>query len=102
MCECPEKCMHHLLEEVRRRSHIDQTYQISSSQAYIVDYKQRKHIYIWSPTAISLTIEDYGTGSIPAQQWINIGIRDGCFVTAPAVTSGTTPLMVRCTDEVVV
>ena len=91
-----------IYEEIRRRSHIDQTVQIGALTPYIVDYKQRAHIFIWSPTSISLSIEDYGTGTIPAQIWLNIGIRSGTSIFAPSFTTSTTPLMIRCTDEVIV
>ena len=99
--ESPEHTLCKIYDSVRIRSHIDQTLQIGANTPFIVDYKQRKHIYIWSPTSISLAIEDYGTGTIPAQQWLNIAIKQGTQITAPAFTTSTTPLMVRWTDEVV-
>jgi hypothetical protein len=90
-----------IYEAVRIRSHIDQTFQIGANTPFVVDYRQRKHIFIWSPTSISISVEDYGTGTIPAQQWINIGIKEGTQILAPAFTTSTTPLMVRWTDEVI-
>lgn len=89
-------------ENDRKNNPIDQTIMIGANVPFVVDYKQRRHIYIWSPTSISLSIEDYGTGTIPAQQWINIGIKAGTSIFAPTFTTATTPLMIRWSDEGVV
>jgi len=88
-----------ILNQVRMLPPLDQTYQISSFNSYVVDYRERKHIYIWLPVTQTLSIEEYGSGSVPGQQWVNIGIRPGVRITAPNVTSGTVTMIVRCTDE---
>ena len=86
---------------LKRNPPLDQTFQISAIAPYRVDYRERAHIFIWLPTSLTLSIEDYGTGIVPAQQWINIAIKAGTFVFAPLVTSGTATFIVRCTDEVI-
>ncbi len=49
--------------------------QLSSTRPYIIDYKERKHVYIWLPSS-SLALSF-------------------------AITSGTTPMYIKCTDEVI-
>lgn len=83
------------------RPPIDKTFQISSSQPYIVDYQERKHIYIWLPSvSLTLSFDDYGTGMVQAQVWTNIAMPPGVRIFAPN-NATTTPIMVRCTDEMV-
>src|SRR6266581_3632542 len=81
------------------REPIDDTVSISSTSPYVVDYRNRKHIFIWLPATQTLSIEDYGTGTVQGQVWINIGIRAGVKIAAPNVTSGSVQMMVRCTDS---
>ena len=81
------------------REPIDSLVQISATQPYVVDYKERKHVFLWLPSsAITLKFEDYGSGTVQAQVWTNLGMPAGIKVTAPN-NSSTTPIMVRCTDE---
>jgi len=88
-----------IADNTRRRPALDQTIQIGSNTPFVVHYRDRDHIYIWSPTSIALSIEDYGQGNIPAQQWINIAIKPGTSIFAPGFISPiTTPLMIRWTD----
>ena len=88
-------------QQNREQSPIDHDEQISASQAYVVDYKNRKHVYIWSPTTIQLSVEDFGTGTIQPQVWLNIGVPQGTRITAPSVTGTTTYIKVRCTNELI-
>ncbi len=76
--------------------------QLSSTMPYIIDYKERKHVYIWLPSsALALSFEDYGSGTVQAQVWVNLGLPEGIRVFATNQTSGTTPLYIKCTDEVI-
>ena len=94
-----EDLLQQIIRNTQQKPPLDQTYQISAFAAYRVDYRERKHIYLWLPTAQTLSIEEYGSGLVAAQQWINIGIRAGSYIFAPNVTSGTITMIVRCTDE---
>lgn len=91
-----------LIEEIlRHRTPIDLTVQISAAQPWFVDYHNRKHIFLWLPTsALSLSFEDYGTGTVQQQVWTNIGMPPGTRIFAPG-NATTTPIMIRCTDEVI-
>lgn len=76
---------------------------ISSTQFWTIDYKERKHVFIWLPVSATLSFEDWGSGTVQAQVWVNIGIPAGVRVFAPNNVQATNPLQinVRCTDEVI-
>ena len=79
----------------------DQMYMISATKAYVLDYKERKHLYMWLPTSsLTLSFEDYGSGVVQAQVWVNIGFPQGLQVLAPNNATNV-PIFIRCTDEVI-
>lgn len=82
------------------REPIDNTLVASNTQPWIVDYRNRKHIFLWFPTAQTLSFDDYCTGPVQAQVWMNIGMPQGTrmFITN---ATGPTEFMVRWTDEVI-
>lgn len=98
----------HILEQLNyitktlteKRDPIDQTIMASNTQPWVVDYRNRKHIFIWFPTAQTIQFDDYGTGPVQAQVWMNIGMPQGTrmFITS---ATGLTEFMVRCTDETI-
>jgi hypothetical protein len=80
---------------------IDRVVQISAQQPYVINYLERRHVYIWLPSSsLTLSFEDYGTGTVSAQIWVNLGMPQGIRVFAPAVLAPT-PIYIRCTDEVI-
>jgi hypothetical protein len=84
--------------EQRSREPIDKLVQINDTTPYIIDYRERKHIYLWSPNVLTLSFEDFGTGSISPRVWNNLGMPSGIRV----LTVGQTvlvPIFIRCTDE---
>lgn len=84
---------------LQSRPPIDETYQISATQPLVVDYKERKHLFIFSANALTLTIDDIGTLSVSANTYTNIGFQQGMRL-VPTQTS-LTPIFVRATDETV-
>lgn len=81
---------------------IDDVFQISSSKPYVLDYQERRHVFLWLPaTSLTLSFEDYGTGIVSAQLWVNIGMPTSTRIFAPLLTTGTTPIFIRCTNEVI-
>lgn len=72
-----------------------------SKQPYIVNYKNRRHIFIYNPAATPLTLKD-GTGewtiALAATSWNNVSIPNGTQLTA---SSGPATIKVKCTDEVI-
>ena len=104
----PENTLQAILDALTRidklltpRDPIDTLHMISSSNAYILDYRERKHIYFWLPsTALTLSFGDYGSGLVQAQVWTNIGFPAAVPVLATGQVANT-PIFVKCTDEVI-
>jgi hypothetical protein len=88
-----------LLKKIDGRPPIDDHIVVSSVRPWYVDYRERKHIFIWLPTTQTLSFEEFGSGTVQAQIWINIGMPAGIKMLAPNVTSGTIDVMIRCCDE---
>lgn len=85
---------------INGRRPLEQTYAVSDTQGFILDYKNRKHLYIYSLNAITLDLKDLGTLSIPAKTWTGLDYEQGTKL----FTSGTaTPvnIRIRATDEAV-
>lgn len=71
-----------------------------SVQAYVVNYKNRKHIFIYNPGA-QMTLTDVAgewKQTLNAQSWTNVSIPNGTRLTA---SSGPAVIKVKCTDEVI-
>ena len=93
--------LHQLVRErMISREPEDFTVQLSSTMHWNVNYKNRKHIFMWSGTQIILACEDYGSFTIPASTWTNLAMPEGMRITVPAAS---TPIyaQIRATDEVI-
>lgn len=93
--------LHELVNAMRlERTFLDKPVAISANIPYEVNYQDRKFLFAWSPIAISLTADD-GSSVIPVQAgtWVNISLRRGSKLTAPAVPD-TQPqtILVRASD----
>ena len=79
------------------RDPIDFPIQISSTMPWNVDYHNRKHIFIWSPTNITLTLEDYGNLVVIASNWQQLDMPAGMRV----LSNNTSPIYIygKATDE---
>src|SRR5579871_7057502 len=67
-----------LVEASRPRQPIDMTIQVNDTVGWPIDYRDRKHVFIWLPSSsLTLVFDDYGTGVVPAQVWVNLGIQEG-------------------------
>lgn len=94
----------HDLDQIRQlltpRDPIDAMYQIELAKPLVIDYKERRHLFIFSANSLTLTVEDFGTLSVSANTFTNIGgFPQGTRLT-PTQTSPT-PVFVRATDETV-
>lgn len=78
----------------------DQTIQLSATRPWEVDYRERKHIFLWVPSSTVISMEDYGSLTISATTWLNLGLPSGVRIFAPSA-SNTVPIMIRCTNEIV-
>lgn len=85
--------------QLETREPIDKLLFVSTSQPFLVDYKNRKHLYIFSPSGLTLSCQDIGTVTVNANVFMLFDLPAGtrCYVVAP--TGNPVQLFVRCTDE---
>lgn len=91
-----------LHETVKGRPNLDQTYNISASQPYVVNYRDRYHILIWTANSggLTLTLEDLGQMTVSQYTWTNISFKTGMKIYAQGQTNPV-PVLIRCTDSTV-
>lgn len=97
------KDIHHLLSErLVSRNPLDATVQISSTMPYVVDYKERKHAFVWSAVVLTLSVEDGGSFAVPAGVWTQLDFPRGYRIFATNIASNA-PIYVfiKCTDELI-
>lgn len=99
LCEIRD-CLQDMRNAAKIRPNIDKIEQISANNCYILDYKNRYHIFIWSATALTLTLEDLGTLSLSQYVWTNISFTSGMHIFAQG-QAALIPVFVRCTDGTV-
>lgn len=93
----------HLIEQqlhtlATRRPNKDQTYMISATQPYVIDYKERQLLYGWSPNPLILSVEDIGFLGIPANTWVNLQYQQSMRLFPEVSQTSTIPFFVRATD----
>lgn len=97
--------LHDILKLLKHREEhaadpISDSVLLSATRPWLVDYRERKHIYFWSASGQILTIEDYGNFVVPAENWTLFDMPNSMRVTAPNVTGNSTiTLFVKWTDE---
>ncbi len=79
------------------RPAIDQFYSISSTQGMMLDYKNRKHIYIFSSVPITLNLGILGNFTVNASTWTNIDFQQNSEITSTSST--IISVLVRATDD---
>ncbi len=87
-----------LLQDIAGRPPIDDHVTISAVKPWYVDYRERKHVFIWLPVTQTLSFEEFGSGTVQAQIWINLGMPKGIKMLAPN-SSTLIDVMIRCCDE---
>lgn len=90
--------MIYLLEHVYIRDDEDRTRAISSSMPIIVDYLNRRSVLLFTPVALTLTLEDAGTISVPANSWTDISFPAGTRIYASNLTNQV-QVLIRATDR---
>src|SRR5579885_22631 len=85
---------------VTQRPYIDQYYAVSQSQGFFLDYKDRKHLYIFSSVALTLTIGTIGSLTVAANTWTDISFPPNLQIFASGQASAVLVLM-RATDETI-
>lgn len=84
---------------LQERAPIDTSIFISATRPWIVDYRNRKHCFLWLPSvALTLSFEDYGSGVVQPQNWVNLGMPTGIRILAPGQLTDT-QILLRFTDE---
>lgn len=81
------------------RPPVDALVMISASQPFSLSYNDRKHIFVWSPNTITLTLEDLGQIAITQYVWTNISFKEGMKIYTTSGQTTAVPILVRCTDE---
>lgn len=76
--------------------HIDQYYQISSNAPLILDYKNRRYLFAWSPSNLTCSAT-LGFITLNANAWTNISLGEASQL-VPQTTS-VTQVLVRATNE---
>ena len=108
MCEEYQLQTIELLREIREllvgyliyRDPLDSILQASATTPFFLDYKERRHLFVWNPnqSAVTLLLEDYGSLSVAPSVWTALPFPTGMRI----FLSGQTyllPLMLRCTDS---
>lgn len=85
---------------VTQRPYIDQTYAVSASQGFFLDYKDRKHLYIFSPVSLTLAIGTIGSLTVPANTWTDISFPPNLQIFATGQANAIL-VLVRATDETI-
>jgi hypothetical protein len=82
------------------RPPIVRTIAFSATNAYMLDYMDRKHVYMFSTVPLILDLKALGTYPIPQNTWTPIDFQPGMSLFALGQTSNVN-VMVRGSDEVV-
>jgi hypothetical protein len=89
-----EKAIRNLVET---RPKLYQYAVISSSVPYIVDYRNRKFIYLYSASTFTVVVPSLGNVNIIGQAWNNISFDTSLYLYT--TSSASTPILVLCTDD---
>src|SRR6185437_15273357 len=87
-----------LLDKAKCKEPDDQTYQITATRPYIVDYRGYKYLFGYSTSSFNLTISDLGTIPIIAGQWVALWFTPGTRCYAQSQANPVT-FFVRAADE---
>lgn len=82
------------------RAPIEQEVQISASVPFLVDYRDRRRLYIFSLTNLDLNAGEYGTLHVPASVWYELPLMQGTQLTAYNKANNQR-IWFKATDEVI-
>lgn len=85
--------------QIEARKPINDIAQISSTRPYTLDYKGRKHVFVYATSPLSLTIPGLGSYVLPSAEWTNLPFQEGAKITCSETSDQR--LLIRCTDEVI-
>jgi hypothetical protein len=87
-----------LVDKLSKRPPLNAMYMISATTPYVLDYKERKHVFLYSANTLTLTLEDLGDITVPQNTWLNMGFETGLRVFASG-QSANVPIFIKATDE---
>ena len=76
-----------LKQQMEIRDPKDRIVPVSSTVPIIVDFQDRDRLYLFSPVALTLTLEDLGTLSVAANTWTDISFATGMRLYASNITA---------------
>src|SRR6266849_1615001 len=81
---------------------IDQYYAVSATKGFFLDFKGRRHLYLFTPTAITLLLPDTGgTLAVAANTWTEISHRPGLQLFTSSAQTADVQVLVRASDETI-
>lgn len=88
-----------LANAVKGRPYEDETVMIGATRPLVLDYKGRYFITIFTPNALTLSLEDWGNINVPAGSWADLSFPTGIRVFATNQATPV-PVLLRCTDMI--
>jgi hypothetical protein len=93
-----------LLEEIKRSLEYhefqDQIISLSATQSWPLNYKNRKRLFLFSPVAFTLSLEELGNIFIPASTWIDISFRPNMQIRAYGLSTSINVLVRACDQNI--
>lgn len=89
-----------LKEHLAGRSVLDQTYYISNSTGFYLDYKNRRHLYLLSAVPLALNLGEQGILFVPASTWTPLDYKEGYELFTINISSKVA-VLVRATDSAI-
>lgn len=104
MCDSPEllKALHDLLRVVKREdkpAYIDQTYLVSDTQGFNLDYQGYRFLFVYSGTPLFFLLGET-TYPIPENIWTPLQFKQG-FKIFTSGTANPVGIRVRATDDLI-
>ncbi len=93
-----DKVLASLKARIEGRSPFQKVVMVSATTPIVLDYRDRKFVYLYSANALTLSLEDLGTIAIPANTWINISFSPGLFIYAQGQVANV-PVFLKQTDD---
>lgn len=86
-------------DNIKSRTFVDRSYNVSKSVGYVVEYLERKYLFARCNVALTLVLPD-GTTRVINNTWTSINLQRGLSLYAQGVSNNTPiVLQVRACDE---
>lgn len=71
----------------------------TGSQPLVVNYNNRRHVFLWPISNLTAQVGDLGTYTFSAGNWYNISFREGLRIVNTG--AGAVNVQIKCTNEVI-